>query len=54
MNKEDADCTPLLEGTTDALNEEELQNLVISTLQVNIVLNIKYAVKRYEKFSRIL
>ena len=49
MNQEGADCTPLLRGTADALDEKELQKLVISTQQANIVLNIEYAVKRYEK-----
>ncbi|KAL4073060.1 hypothetical protein V8B97DRAFT_1898987 [Scleroderma yunnanense] len=42
----DADCNPLIRCTTDALDEGELQKLVISTQQVNIVLNIEYAVKR--------
>ena len=46
MNKEGADCGPLLRCTTDALDEVELQKLVISTQQVNIDLNIEYAVKR--------
>ena len=54
MNKEDADCTPLLRSTSGALDEEELQKLVISTQQANIVLNIEYAVKRYEKYIRIV
>ena len=49
MNQEGADCTPLLRSTADALDGKELQKLVISTQQANIVLNIEYAVKRYEK-----
>ena len=46
MNQEGADCTPLLKCTSDALDEEELQKLVISTQQANMELNIEYAVKR--------
>ena len=46
MNQEGADCTALLRSTSDALDEEELQKLVISAQQANIVLNIEYAVKR--------
>ncbi|KIM58322.1 hypothetical protein SCLCIDRAFT_128390 [Scleroderma citrinum Foug A] len=45
MNQEGADCGPLLRCTTDALDDVELQKLVISALQTNIVLNIEYAVK---------
>ncbi|KAL4069921.1 hypothetical protein V8B97DRAFT_1900738, partial [Scleroderma yunnanense] len=45
MNKHDTDCGPLLKCTTNALDEMELQKLVISTQQVNIVLNIEFAVK---------
>ena len=46
MNQEGADCDSLLRCSTDALNEVELQKLVISTQQANIVLNIEYAVKQ--------
>ena len=46
MNQEGADCGPLLRCTVDALDEVELQKLAISTQQVNIDLNIEYAVKR--------
>ena len=46
MNQEGADCTSLLRSTSDALDGEELQKLVISAQQANIVLNIEYAVKR--------
>ena len=46
MNQEDADCGPLLKCTTEALDDVELQKLVISTQQVNIGLNIEYAIKR--------
>ena len=46
MNQEGADCLSLLRCTTDALDEKELQKLVISTQQTNIALNIEYAVSR--------
>ena len=45
MNQEGADCGPLLRCTTEALDDMELQKLVISTQQVNISLNIEYAVQ---------
>ncbi|KAL4078030.1 hypothetical protein J3A83DRAFT_4218969 [Scleroderma citrinum] len=45
MNEDHADCNALDRCTTNALDEEELQKLVISTQQVNFVLNIEYAVK---------
>jgi hypothetical protein len=47
MHKDDADCGPLLEGTTNALGEEAMQMLLISTQRTNLVLCIKYAVERY-------
>ena len=46
MNEEHADCGSLLRCTTDALDEVELQKLVISTLQTNIGVNIEYSVKQ--------
>ncbi|KAL4079845.1 P-loop containing nucleoside triphosphate hydrolase protein [Scleroderma yunnanense] len=45
MNKVNADCDSLLRCTTNALNDMELQQLVISTQQVNFNLNIEYAIK---------
>ena len=47
MNKDNADCGPLLEGTANALGEEAMQMLLISTQRTNLALCIKYAVKRY-------
>jgi hypothetical protein len=47
MDKDNADCGPLLEGTTSALGEEAMQMLLISTQRTNLALCIKYAVKRY-------
>ncbi|KAL4063472.1 hypothetical protein V8B97DRAFT_1876809 [Scleroderma yunnanense] len=45
MNKVNADCDSLLRCTTNALDDMELQQLVISTQQVNFNLNIEYAIK---------
>ncbi|KAL4075175.1 hypothetical protein V8B97DRAFT_1896760 [Scleroderma yunnanense] len=45
MNKANADCDPLLRCTTNALDDVELQQLMISTQQVNFNLNIEYAIK---------
>ncbi|KAL4074914.1 hypothetical protein V8B97DRAFT_2022521 [Scleroderma yunnanense] len=45
MNKDYADCNALLRCTTNAFDEIELQKLVISTQQVNFMLNIEYATK---------
>ena len=52
MNKDHADCAPLLESTASALNEEAPQMLLISALRTNIQLSIKYAVER--SFTGIL
>ncbi|OAX31870.1 hypothetical protein K503DRAFT_38745 [Rhizopogon vinicolor AM-OR11-026] len=46
MDKDDADCGPLLEGTTNALGEDAMQMLLISVQQENLALCIEYAVKR--------
>ena len=45
MNKETADCEPLIRCTTNALDEVELQKLVVSAQQVNFNLNIEMAVR---------
>jgi len=47
MEKDNADCGPLLECTTEALDEEAMQMLLISTQQTNLALCIKYAVEKY-------
>ena len=52
MNKDHADCAPLLVSTTSALGEETLQMLLISTQRTNIELCINYAVGR--SFAGIL
>ncbi|OAX42828.1 hypothetical protein K503DRAFT_272446 [Rhizopogon vinicolor AM-OR11-026] len=46
MDKDNADCGPLLAGTTNALGEEAMQMLLISTQRTNLALCIKYAVER--------
>jgi hypothetical protein len=45
MEKDTADCEPLLECTTSALGEA-MQMLLISTQQTNIALCIKCAVEK--------
>lgn len=45
MNKANAACDPLLRCTTNALNDIELQQLVISAQQVNFNLNIEFAMR---------
>ncbi|KAI5993290.1 hypothetical protein EDD15DRAFT_2267525 [Pisolithus albus] len=46
MHQEGADFTALLQCTTNAVNEEGLQRLLISTQQSSIALCVEYAVKK--------
>lgn len=46
MQDDGADCTDLIKCTTNALNEEGLQKLLISTQQSSLVLCIEYAVMK--------
>ncbi|KAL4076517.1 hypothetical protein V8B97DRAFT_1866918 [Scleroderma yunnanense] len=46
MNKDNADCNPLLRCTTNALDSIELQQLLISTQQTNLVLNIECVIEK--------
>jgi hypothetical protein len=46
MEKDSADCEPLLARTTSALGKEEMQMLLISTQRMNMALCIKYAVEK--------
>jgi hypothetical protein len=46
MEKDTANCNPLLESTTSALGEESMQMLLISTQRTNMALCIKYAVEK--------
>ncbi|KAJ8584561.1 hypothetical protein M405DRAFT_936543 [Rhizopogon salebrosus TDB-379] len=41
MEKDTADCVPLLEITTSALGEEAMQMLLISTQRTNMALCVK-------------
>jgi len=47
MDKEKADCGPLLDGTTGALGEEGMQMLLITAQADELELCTKYAVKWY-------
>ncbi|KAI6105206.1 GTP-binding protein [Pisolithus croceorrhizus] len=46
MHQEKADCTVLMEGTANVMNEEGLQMILISTQQSSILLCIEYAVRK--------
>ncbi|KAG2342787.1 era-like GTP-binding protein [Suillus weaverae] len=46
MDKDDADCGPLIECTAGTLDNEVLQQLFVSTQQANLELCMKYAVER--------
>lgn len=46
MNKEDASCNELISQTAAALDNEVLEQLLISTQQSNLGLCIEYSLKR--------
>ncbi|KAG2143315.1 hypothetical protein BD769DRAFT_1383278 [Suillus cothurnatus] len=46
MNKDDADCEPLIKCTAGALDNEVLKQLFVSTQQTNLEVCVKYAVER--------
>jgi hypothetical protein len=46
MDKNDADCGLLIERTAGILDDEVLQQLFVSTQQINLELCTKYAVER--------
>ncbi|KAI6011024.1 hypothetical protein BKA83DRAFT_4396980 [Pisolithus microcarpus] len=46
MQSEGADCTPLLTCTTNALKEEGLQQLLVSTQQSNLELCMEFAIMK--------
>ncbi|KAG2352117.1 era-like GTP-binding protein [Suillus spraguei] len=46
MDKDDADCGPLIERTAGTLDSNVLQRLFISTQQINLELCMKYAVEK--------
>ncbi|KAG2125448.1 GTP-binding protein [Suillus clintonianus] len=47
MNKDDADCGPLIERTAETLDNGVLQQLFVSTQQTNLELCMEYAVEKY-------
>ncbi|KAG2124778.1 hypothetical protein BD769DRAFT_1576285, partial [Suillus cothurnatus] len=46
MDKDDADCGPLMERTAATLGNEVVEQLFVSTQQINLELCMKYAVER--------
>ncbi|KAI6043196.1 hypothetical protein EDC04DRAFT_3088128 [Pisolithus marmoratus] len=46
MNEQSADCSALMHCTTDALDEDGLQRVLVSTQQSSIALCVEYAVKK--------
>ncbi|KIK34230.1 hypothetical protein CY34DRAFT_652635 [Suillus luteus UH-Slu-Lm8-n1] len=46
MNKDDADCSSLIERTAETLDNEVLQQLFVSTQQTNLDLCMQYAVEK--------
>ncbi|KAG1898833.1 GTP-binding protein [Suillus fuscotomentosus] len=46
MNKDSADCKPLIERTAETLDNEVLEQLFVSTQQSNLELCMKYAIER--------
>jgi hypothetical protein len=45
MDKNDADCAPLMKRTAETLDNEVLKQLFVSTQQTNLELCIKHAVE---------
>ncbi|KAG1802477.1 GTP-binding protein [Suillus variegatus] len=46
MNKDDADCSALIERTAGALDDEVLNRLFVSNQQTNLEICMKYAIQR--------
>jgi hypothetical protein len=46
MNKDDADCGPLIEHTAGTLDDEVVEQLFVSTQKTNLELCMKYAAER--------
>ncbi|KAG2151497.1 hypothetical protein DEU56DRAFT_554206 [Suillus clintonianus] len=46
MDKDDADCTPLIECTAETLDNEMLKQLFVSTQRTNLDVCIRHAVER--------
>ena len=46
MNKQGADCTALINCTAEALDDDILETLLVSTQQVNLEICVNYVVRR--------
>ncbi|KAG2348294.1 hypothetical protein BDR05DRAFT_995708 [Suillus weaverae] len=46
MDKDDAECGPLIERTAETIDNEVLQQLFVSTQQTNLEICMKYALER--------
>ena len=46
MHKEEADCTSLITCTAEALDDDVLETLLVSSQQVNMQICVSYAVNR--------
>jgi hypothetical protein len=46
MDKDDADCQPLIECMAEALDDQVVEQLFVSTTQNNLELCMKYAVEK--------
>ena len=47
MQTENGDCTKLMEETADMLNDEVVEQMFVSTQQINLGLCTERALKRY-------
>lgn len=45
MDKEDADCGPLIECTAETLDDDTLKQMFVSTQRINLEVCMRYAVK---------
>jgi hypothetical protein len=46
MDKDGADCGPLIERTAETLNDDTLKQLFVSTQQTTLELCMRYAVEK--------
>ncbi|KAG2078716.1 hypothetical protein BDR04DRAFT_1184014 [Suillus decipiens] len=46
MDKEDADCGPLIECTAETLDDDTLKQMFVSTQRINLEVCMRYAVKK--------
>jgi hypothetical protein len=45
MDKDDADCRPLIERTAEILDDDVLKQMLVSIQRTNLELCMRYAVK---------